>query len=82
MNLQPVLTFLLSLLLLMTSSWMMGTFLRLKKATGKYKDGKVFEAACQFSERYVTIGIVMGIVIMSVSFIGLLTASVNLFVTA
>lgn len=55
--------FLLTLLLVIVSAWSLGTFLRLRKASGKYKDDRVFETACQVSSMYVHTGVIMGVII-------------------
>ncbi len=59
--------FLLSLMLVIVSAWSLATFLRLSRASKKYKNNKVFESACQLSKAYVTTGTWMGVSITVLS---------------
>jgi len=79
MELQVILMFLLTLLLVIVSAWSVGTFLRLQKASDKYKDDRVFEEACQVSSVYVQIGVIMGVIITLLALGILAMASIKMY---
>ena len=79
MELQVILMFLLSLMLVVVTAWSVGTFLRLKNASKKYNNNKVFESACQLSKEYVTTGIWMGVVILLLSLVVFAMCSYNVY---
>ena len=79
MNLQLILLFLITLLLVIISAWSTSTFLRLNRAKRQYKTDKVLQTACQVSKAYVTTGLSIEIVSTILSLIILLLVSWNLY---
>lgn len=79
MLVQPILILLLSLLLIIISSWSLGTFMRLNKVVNNYNSDRTLESACQVSKQYVQTGLVLGYIITVVSLIILLVASWNVY---
>lgn len=79
MELQMILLFLISLMLTIVSAWSLSTFMRLDKASTKYKNNKVFEAACQMSKEYVKTGLLMGSVITILSLAVVAIASYGVY---
>lgn len=59
-----ILTFIVSLSLVILSAWSLSTFVRLHKASDKYPSDAVFESACQMSKEYVKTGMISGIAIL------------------
>ncbi len=81
MELQGLLTFLVSLLLLIVSSWMTATFLRLQKASKQYKVSEVFTSACQFSAMEVKTGVVSGFVAVGLSTALVIVSAISMYHT-
>jgi Na+-driven multidrug efflux pump len=79
MELQVILMFLLSLMLVVVTAWSVGTFLRLNSASKKYNNNKVFESACQLSKEYVATGMWMGVVILLLSLVVFAMSSYNVY---
>ena len=79
MDLRGLLTFLVSLLLLIVSSWMVGTFMRLRKASTQYKTEKVFANACYFSYGYMRTGLFIGFVTVALSLLLVVISSISLY---
>lgn len=79
MNLQSILLFLITLLLVIISAWSLSTFLRLNRAKGQYKTDKVLQTACQVSKMYVSTGLSVATVSTILSLIILLLVSWNLY---
>ena len=73
-----LLLLIVSMLFLIQSSWILGTFLRLKLATKLYNNNAVSENAMQMSLEYINTGYIISILCMLFSFGMIIYSGINL----
>ena len=79
MKIQSILLLLVSVMLIIVSSWNLSIFIRLKDASTQYKTDEVFNEACHISKKYVKQGKIVSIVMLSISILLLMGNSVNIY---
>lgn len=73
-----LLLLIVSMLFLIQSSWILGTFLRLKLATKLYNNNAVSENAMQMSLEYINTGYIISILCILFSFGMIIYSGINL----
>lgn len=76
MNLYITLLLVLTIILVISSSWSLSTFNRLESASKKYDSNAVFESACHLSKNYINTGQNMSIIMIIISLIVLIVISI------
>lgn len=74
-----LLSFLLSILLIIISAWNLNTFIRLNNASKDYSSNQALSDSCHVSKTYVKSGKVIAIAVLCVSTIVLIVNSVLLY---
>lgn len=74
-----LLSFLLSILLIIISAWNLNTFIRLDNASNNYSSNQALSDSCHVSKTYVTSGKIIAIAVLCVSTIVLVINSVILY---
>lgn len=59
----------ISIMLVIMSSWSLANFIRLHDASKQYKNDTEFENACHLSKKYVKYGFVIAVVMLVISII-------------
>ena len=80
MNFHLVLLLLVSVMLLILSSWNLNTFVRLSNASKDYPNDQDFEDSCHVSKVYTKGGMIVAIVMVIVSVIVLLASSITIYI--
>jgi hypothetical protein len=70
-----ILVLLLSILLVIVSSWSFSTFIRLSRAKDRYSTNAMLESACQVSQTYINTGWWCGLITTVIAFILLVVCS-------
>lgn len=81
MSLNAVILLIVSIILVIVSSWNLSIFKRLNKASVQYKSDDVFNEACHISKKYVKDGLLTSIVMLVVSILLLIGSSVNIYIS-
>lgn len=76
MELQSLLILLLALIIGITASWSLSTFIKLHKAVGQFDSDRTLVNKCNFTKNYVQVGRTMAIILVVISVLILLASSI------
>ena len=81
MKIQSIILLIVSIILVIVSSWNLSIFVRLKSASSQYKVDEVFDNACYISKKYVNSGKIVSTAMLIVSVILLIGSSISVYYT-
>ena len=81
MQIQSILLLIISVMLVIISSWNMSIFVRLSDASPTYHSDDQFDTACHVSKKYVSVGKVVSIVMLCISILLMFGSSYNVYQT-
>lgn len=81
MNLQAIILLIVSIMLVIVSSWNLSIYMRLSDASTNYQTDGKFDKACHVSKNYVKLGKTTSIVILCFSVILMFVSSYNIYKT-
>lgn len=68
-----------SIMLVLISSWCLNTYLLLHKTMSNYDTDKQFAGACGMNKQYVSIGIIISAVFLGLGGIAMITSSIMIY---
>ena len=80
MKLCSILLLIISITLVISSSWSLSNFIRLDNASKNYNTDSLFESACNVSKNYVKNGNIISWVLVVISWVILILSSVLIYV--
>lgn len=69
----------ISIMLVLISSWCLNTYIRLYKTSDKYSSDNEFNSACGMSRKYVIAGIAVSITFLAIGTIAMIISSVIIY---
>lgn len=67
MEIRSIILLIISIMLVIMSSWNLNIFIRLKDASPQYTSDDEFDSACHVSKKYVKVGNIVSIIMLCVS---------------
>lgn len=81
LGIQSAVLIIISIMLVIVSSWNLSIFVRLNGVSPQYDNDKVFDYACNVSKKYVKFGKIVSIIMLVISVILLIISSINVYYT-
>jgi hypothetical protein len=79
MHIQSIILLIISLMLVIISSWNFSVFTILKNVSNQYTSNDLFDNACHVSKNYVKIGYTISIIILIISILLMILASFSIY---
>jgi hypothetical protein len=79
MNIQAIILLIVSIMLVIASTWNLSIYIRLSDASTNYQTDGKFDTACHVSKRYVNLGKTMSIGMLCFSIILMFGSSFNIY---
>jgi uncharacterized phage infection (PIP) family protein YhgE len=79
MKIQSILLLIVSIILVVVSSWNVRVFIRLSDASHQYSNDDQFDSACHVSKKYVKTGKIVSIIILVLSILLMIGSSVSIY---
>ena len=79
MKIQSILLLIVSIILVIVSSWNVSVLIRLSDASHQYSNDDQFDSACHVAKKYVETGKIVAIVILVISVLLMICSSVSIY---
>jgi hypothetical protein len=79
MRIQSIILLIISIMLVLVSSWNMSIFIRLDEASYQYQSDDEFDTACHISKKYVSTGKNVSTTMLVIFVILMLVSSVSIY---
>lgn len=79
MEYKLILLLVISIILVLISSWCLNTYIRLHKTMSNYDTENQFNAACGMSKQYVNTGIAVSITFLIIGGLAMITSSIMIY---